>query len=290
MKNIENSTHDFLNTQSKISSEKNSILIELHSKFREIQSKLEKKVKEADANLIQQINILKQKEEKAISLATQCEAILDSSNPQILKQASSIQKEIDEFHSDLPTSDQAIQIPDIQNELVPPFQMVRIEIPNFWKEQVKFSNSNDSQFLYSEKRLICGNKWRAKIYPNGNLSGRGTHLSVFVELVRGYKIPSKYYYRLEIESQKPHVNNLVRQYSSIFEYEDSWGWNKAASLETIYQNGYLSQDGKLSLLLGIRPESYYQMYRDINWSISLMKNKIKKIQQKKQENVQKKNE
>lgn len=281
MKMISDRSNDIINEEENLRLQKNSILINLETKFKEIIDKLEMKVKDENKLIENQINTLKKQNEKIMEYISLCKETLSSNDPQILMKSSIIKKEIEDFFNNMENVDFKISSIDIQNDLIPPFQMVRIEIPNFKKEQQKFSqigkNKSDCNFLYSDKKLIYGNKWRVKIYPNGNLGGEGTHLSIFIELVRGCQNSKTYFYRIEIESQVPNEQNIAKQFSSIFENGDTWGWNKAVSLDAIYKNGYIRKDGTLSILFGIRPESYYQMYMDIKSSIGYTKNKFKKL-------------
>lgn len=281
MQLIHDESNVLISEEENLNLQKMRILVDLNNKFKEIMNKLELKIKEDKEPIEKQLENLEKFNEKILFYISQCEKTMLSDDPQILINSSKIKKEIDAFIKSAQIIDFKTPPIDIQNELIPPFQMVRIEIPKFKKEQQKYAkigrNKTNCNYFYSDKKLIYGNKWRVKIYPNGNLSGEGTHLSVFIELVRGCQKSKTYFYRIEIESQVPTAQNISKQFSSIFENGDTWGWNKAVPLETIFQNGYLNKEGTLSILFGIRPESYYQLYMDIKSSITHMKDKFKNI-------------
>jgi hypothetical protein len=60
-------------------------------------------------------------------------------------------------------------------------------------------------------------EWRLKIYPRGNGGAKNTHLSVFLELSKGYENENKYEYKIELVN---HINNkesTIREYSSKFD-------------------------------------------------------------------------
>ena len=40
--------------------------------------------------------------------------------------------------------------------------------------------------------------WRLKVYPNGNGIGKGSYISVFLELLKGFPESSTYEYRVEM--------------------------------------------------------------------------------------------
>jgi len=52
--------------------------------------------------------------------------------------------------------------------------------------------------VYSDFLITNGLTWRLKVYPNGNGNAKKTYLSVFLEMVKGYKEVSKYEYRIDM--------------------------------------------------------------------------------------------
>jgi len=57
----------------------------------------------------------------------------------------------------------------------------------------------EEAILLSQTIFQDGLKWRIKVYPNGNRSARGTHISVYIEMVDGHRVvQAKYLYRIEL--------------------------------------------------------------------------------------------
>ena len=72
--------------------------------------------------------------------------------------------------------------------------------------------------------------------------------------------------------------NIIKEYNSEFKNNDSWGWNKVVSLDTILnQEAYLDPEGSLILNFGIRAETYYQIYKDLQEAVKYENSKIKKL-------------
>jgi len=80
------------------------------------------------------------------------------------------------------------------------------------------------------------------VYPNGNRSARDTHVSIYVELLLGFRIvPAKYLYRIEMVNRKNLNNSCSRMDTSEFKREDCWGYNKFISLAQL-PDGFLIDD------------------------------------------------
>ncbi|KAH0791247.1 MATH domain containing protein [Histomonas meleagridis] len=165
------------------------------------------------------------------------------------------------------------------NELVPPFKKLKFKIPNFkqYHDMFKKCKNEDVRYLYSPNAKLYGAVWRAKIYPNGNSNGLQTHLSVYIELIKGIS-SSSFVYRVEIESKKPNYEKVVKQYVSTFEEMDSWGWNKVIPLETLF-DGYIDENGSVSFEISLRPESYLVCARRSAEELEKVKEKCKKLKQ-----------
>ena len=277
---IEANAHSILNFQSKLNQTKNSFLLELHTIFREMLAKVEGNKSKAKQPFEERIHELTDLKNQVITMLNGLEQVLQSDHSG--KEKLNIIQDKVAYFQDQFQKIESSPIPQsymVENEILPPYQYAKIEIPDFKKTQERFAllGDNDQRYMFSTHRLISGNKWRVKIYPNGNQTGVNTHLSIYVELLRGYKEKSSYFYRIEIESHHPKKKNIVKEFLSPFELNDSWGWNKVAPLQTIYEPGYLSEDGTLTVLLGIRAETYYQTYRDLQYSVQYMKTKIKNL-------------
>jgi hypothetical protein len=133
---------------------------------------------------------------------------------------------------------------------------------------------------------IYGNSWRLKVYPYGNLNGKGTHVSVFLELRKGPPEKGTYSYRIELNSSTAGEGPTVREYASEFVVSDSWGWNKAIAIDKVLNHGYLSEDESLTIHLKLKPETYYSAYKDLKVALEAKKRKyreLKRLRQKRTE-------
>ena len=279
---IENSINSIIINNTNLTESKNAVKMEMIESFKKLQNKIDKSLNDYKENLEEAINILSYKKNAVSAYINEIEDILSSPNnivsflhnqPKVfLTKVAEIKKPIKDY-------DNLLVFPSV-NELVPSFYDVRVYIPHFKKTVEEYKDLPDDRqnFFYSDKIKINGNIWRVKIYPNGNLNGKGTHLSVFLELFRGCGEPSTYYYKLEIKSltNDPQLN-ITRQYTSEFVDTDSWGWNKAALLENIYKGQYLDENDGLVMWLSIKPESYYQVNKDLLHAIQLKKEKYQNL-------------
>lgn len=280
---IEKDSSSILKILAKLEKSNNSILLELHSLFRDMCKSIDSKkalaVKPID-NIIKQLNELKDQLYKSLRLVkklivTQNSKVI-TELPRIIEEAKTIDQKYQQLEPILPEL-------NISNDISPQYQCFNFDIPNFSEIQKKYSQleEDEDKFILSEKKTINGNKWRAKVYPNGNAKDKNGYLSAFVELIRGNKTPSVYFYRVEIVSNDPCKPNIVKEYNSEFKINDSWGWNKVASLDTILnQEGYLDENGTLKLIFGIHAETYYQVYKDLQEAAKYEYTKIKKLKKK----------
>jgi hypothetical protein len=175
----------------------------------------------------------------------------------------------------------------VQNELLPPFEVMPIEIHDFPAvvERFRTIGSEGVRFIYTEKKKMYGGIWRAKIYPCGNANGLGTHLSVFLELLKGVKEPIEFVYRFALFHCKDSSKSVIRDYCSQYRELDSWGWNKAIGLiDILNDSNFLFGEGKvLRFELAIRPESYKVLYELTSSSYVRMKQKYCVLQDKVEE-------
>ena len=167
----------------------------------------------------------------------------------------------------------------VENPMVPDFHTIDIFVKNFKKHVEEFSKMPETEprYLYSNTHTICGNQWRAKIFPNGNSNGINTHLSLFVELLKGPPTPEKFQYTIEIIPAKSTSFIIHKTYTSEFVQNDSWGWNKVAALSSILSDDYIQQDGSLHLKLSIKANSRYQEVIDIERKITQIREKTEEL-------------
>jgi hypothetical protein len=141
----------------------------------------------------------------------------------------------------------------------------------------RLNTTGDAAFIYTDEQIIYGNVWRLKIYPNGNMNARMTHVSVFLELMRGPETKTSYHYRLELRSRDPTQRAIVREYRSDFVVNDSWGWNKTIPIDKVEKAGFLTPEGDLVLRMKVKPESYYQAYLDMQAALREEKRQYREL-------------
>jgi hypothetical protein len=61
-------------------------------------------------------------------------------------------------------------------------------VPKFHKFSYVLENYSQlgEGIIYSPPEVVNGLEWRLKVYPRGNGVAKGTHLSVFLELSKGF--------------------------------------------------------------------------------------------------------
>ncbi|OHS94028.1 B-box zinc finger family protein [Tritrichomonas foetus] len=283
MNTIENSLNAVIIQNTNLDQSRNSQLMEMYERFGKFKGQLDKTLAEYGDDVSLALNELLDTKSEIVNQIELIQDLLESPGSIDSSTVSKINEKIESIKGSMKCYDDLMS-PPTTNELIPPFNEVQVYIPNFRETSEKFKNLPEEahRFFYSEKIKLGGNVWRVKIYPNGNLNGEGSHLSVFLELIRGCGIPSTYYYKLEIKSlSNDPSKNITRQYTSEFVETDSWGWNKAALLENIFNGEYLDENGGLVLFLSIKPESYYQVNRDWQNAIRLKKEKYQRLKRMK---------
>lgn len=134
----------------------------------------------------------------------------------------------------------------------------------------------DEHVVYSNPIHVNGLSWRLKVYPNGTGAAKGAFLSVFLEMWKGLKEPTIYEYRVEMVIQRvpilsntykvnhknPH-NTVVREFSSLFEVGECWGYNRFYRIDLLTKEGFLSSDtGALLFRFYVRPPNYFERARE----------------------------
>lgn len=161
---------------------------------------------------------------------------------------------------------------DFLSELLPAYKTCTFILMNFSQLQEKFEP------VYSSSLDFDGMSWRLKVYPNGNESVRGEYLSVFLELMNGRNVSSKYQYRVEMIYQLEFdpVKNITREFTSDFELGECWGYNKFFPLESLRNEGFVFND-KLILHFSVRSLTYEQKSSDQQWHIKQLQNQNQQL-------------
>lgn len=89
-----------------------------------------------------------------------------------------------------------------RHELVPKFHKFTYRLGKY--------SEHGEPIVYSEAERVNGIEWRLKIYPRGNGVAKGTHLSVFLELFKGYENHNKYDYKIELVNFLNAKESIVR--------------------------------------------------------------------------------
>ncbi|XP_066596105.1 E3 ubiquitin-protein ligase TRIM37-like isoform X2 [Prorops nasuta] len=154
---------------------------------------------------------------------------------------------------------------DFHSEIVPGYDSATFAMQNFTQLQLK------ADPVYSAPLHVNGLCWRLKVYPDGNGVVRGNYLSVFLELSAGLPEPSKYEYRVEMihQGSLDTSKNIVREFASVFEIGECWGYNRFFRLDLLASEGYLNTElDTLILRFQVRPPTFYQRCRDQQWYIN----------------------
>ncbi|KAJ3134545.1 Tripartite motif containing 37 [Physocladia obscura] len=200
--------------------------------------------------------------------------------------------------------------PDIdltfQSTLIPAYESAVMVIPNFVEKMnhavsvgndvvtasdqpLSSSSSESNSFklntvdaLYSDLFRTSGISWKLKVYCAGN---RGTHVSIFLQMIEGNPIASKYQYKLELVKKSPSSSQQIssiksaREFTSVFSSGECWGYTKFYPLEMLESNGFIdSVDGSLEIKFSVRPMDFAQKSRDLEWRLDCLENGVAKIE------------
>ncbi|KAJ3333149.1 hypothetical protein HDU76_011066 [Blyttiomyces sp. JEL0837] len=150
-----------------------------------------------------------------------------------------------------------------ESDVVPQYNHAYVKISNFRARQEK------NEIFYSEPFKASGLTWRLKVYCSGNGPSRGLYLSVFVELIQGFSLPSKYQYKIEMlknstSSDTSSHANVSREYASDFEIGECWGYNRFYRLDLLEEGGFWNEhEDAIEFNYHIRAPTYSQKCRDL---------------------------
>ncbi|KAL2915837.1 hypothetical protein HK105_204538 [Polyrhizophydium stewartii] len=172
-------------------------------------------------------------------------------------------KSVEDFKVPLPT-------PDFESDIVPNYDRGTFRIRGF-KALQQLSTP-----VYSEPIWASGLTWRLKVYCSGNGACRHECMSVFVELVSGTPVASKYQYRVELVnlsgSGPMRQRHISREFTSEFAVGECWGYNRFYSLDLLEQDGFYDPvEDAVELVYYVRAPTYAQRCRDLSYHISQLK-------------------
>ena len=165
----------------------------------------------------------------------------------------------------------------IHNTITPNFKRAVIEIVDFQELVNDFSSEEIPRFIISQPFTLGAQKWRAKVYPNGNQNGFNSHVSFFLELLSKTQNQLSYHYRVEIVSRNNSVPNFCRECTSLFTQNEAWGWNRFIPLSSILSKDFLDEKGTIKTIIGIRPLSYFQAYQENIEAIKILHQKCQNL-------------
>ncbi|KAK8837670.1 hypothetical protein M9Y10_036205 [Tritrichomonas musculus] len=270
-----------------INSKKFNTIFQSNNSFESLKREIELSYQEKQQNYKVITDSLEEKMMKFQTILEESELILTSDDPKMVPAAQNNIEKIKQIDEELIRIDPKPPALDFQNKLSPPFESFYFKIPlfkNCLANIKKLTTENDH--IFSEENTLFKCTWRAKIFPNGTQAGKGTHLAVYVELLKGEQIPPSFSYQVEIVSTNDNYPNINRRYTSVFHPMDSWGWNKIITIDKLLA-GYLDKDGSLSLKFGIAPSSYKfyiqnkkDEYTKISKEWKQLKKNVEEIKQK----------
>lgn len=157
-------------------------------------------------------------------------------------------------------------------------------LPEYLKGEFKIlsypQTLREKEIIYSDPLTSYGITWRLKVYPNGNGQAKGSHLSVFLEMLKGYSTPAKYDYKIEMHNHQNPLNSVSREYTSEFEVGECWGYNRLYKTEGILNEGFVSSDNNLVLKFYVRASSYAQQSSDQAKYIDKLESKLAGLKSK----------
>ena len=135
-----------------------------------------------------------------------------------------------------------------------------MKIENYSRKLGKAKGTGTS--ILSKPHIICGFKLRIEIYLNGFGFGKGTHMSVYFELMKGkfdnfmewpfdkivsviligQDIKSKCYKLLSTAARNNKNDSFKSFRKPITDFNHGWGWSKFITLEKLHADGYIKND------------------------------------------------
>jgi hypothetical protein len=250
--------------------------------FREIRQRFEEAVEQAKSGCALQLTELQKQASLVQNLVDESELLLTNDDYHTIGKVHAFLGRLSEQIASLQSAHEPVLPGPVLNELFPPFEKMAIEIPDFPSVVERYRGLADEEprFFYSEKCKLYGGVWRVKIYPNGNSLGLGTHLTAFFELLKGSCRPVDYVYRFTAFHARDPSKNVIRDSCSQYRELDSWGWNRAISLEDVLTDpDFLFGDrATLRCELSVRPESYKVLYDLTSASYEALKVKSAALQ------------
>lgn len=245
-----------LNMKNHIPNRKFNIMYYSNANFKNLRDEIENLYTKKQQDYKQISDSLEEQLFNLQSVLEESELILTTNDPKIVPSAQANIDKIKQINNEFIPIDLKPPSLDFPNKLCPDSQSFTVTIPDFKKILFNIQNSiAENDYFLSEVTKLFKFSWCAKIFPNGTQNGKGTHLAVYVELLKGDQTPTSFVYQIEIKPTNEKSPIITRKYTSFFQPNDSWGWNKIVTIDSLTKN-YLDKDGALSLTISISPSSY----------------------------------
>lgn len=127
----------------------------------------------------------------------------------------------------------------------------------------------NKEIIYSETLFASGVSWRLKVYPNGSAASKGTHISVFMEMLEGNTEPSTYEYGIEMLHRSCPHQSILRNFSSDFEVGACWGCHEFFQIDLIEKEGYiLPEEDIITFRFHVKALTFSQQCRDLKRALA----------------------
>ncbi len=103
---------------------------------------------------------------------------------------------------------------------------------------------------------------------------KNTHLSVFLELTKGYENHNKYDYKIELVNFLTTKESVIREYSSTYDIGECWGYNQFIAIQDL-KNGFLDPEDSLNFIVSLRNPSYRSLVKDQQKFIEVLENRLR---------------
>ena len=247
----------------KLVNQENEMKIEMFNVFRSIQKELEEKYQQVEQQSVTNANMLSSDIVEISKLISEASAILNTNDTCLLPTAEKLYQTISQYlQKDILDRTPSARF-SLSTRILPPFIKHKDCITEYSKKREQFKDSDG--YIYLDNFNMFGAVWRIKFYPNGNKRGKNSHVSVFLEVLKGFE--GHYSFDYQVKIKHPQKKDFYeRHFVSQFTDLDSWGWNRYHPIQSLLDNGFLGDDDTLHIVVKIRPSDYIvltQIYANI---------------------------
>ena len=252
---------------------KSAQLQEVVSYFDIVQKNLDESLKERVKKLIEEKAQISEESDRLDMLRTELARFLNGPKSKLIAKTPELLVKLKSANEATRTEYRFTEVSaDFQSEAEPPYESAMFILSDFSQVRKK------TEVVYSDQLHTHGLTWRLKVYPNGNGLSQGSHLSVFLEMVKGGHDSARYQYRVELLSTKDPSHCVLREFSSDFESGECWGYNRFFAIDSLESLGYLDPvDDRLSFRYSVRPPTFAQLCDDQSRYIRLLESEQGKL-------------